>query len=159
MSKLSEVEGQNADLKSRLKGLRKTAEKGMTSAVSAAVAGGTGFALGLAAAYNQDQKGKMPTVSDVPYSVVAAVLAMGFSMTTKSESAAEHFRSAGNAALGIAAYEFGKEKGKEWEEEDDGTSSDTTKGRARQLTRGVRGAVDRMTGHTSDHSHAISAYR
>ena len=118
-SKLSQVKEEVVSLKSRLKGMRHAAEKGIDGAMSAAAGVGTGAALGLAAAYNSDKPGEIPEVSDVPISVVGAVVAYAMAMTTKKDRYQRVFESAGAAAAGVASFQYFVVKGKEWKEDDE----------------------------------------
>lgn len=141
-SKLSEVKGENLELKGKIKNLREGAERTVDSVTTAVLAAGTGAALGWMAQKNEDAPGEEKEYSGIKPSAAVAVLGHIMAITTKKQRYAESFRAVGNAALGVASFNFAKEKTKQWDEEDgDGSSDDTTKGRARRAAGGFRAFV------------------
>lgn len=157
MSKLEEVKEENAGLKQKLTGLKKHAERGMQSAVSAFVSGATGAVLGIACATNDDAPGEMPEYQGAPLSGLAAIAGHAFSMMTKKEGMAQHFRDVGNAALAIASKDFVQKNWDSWNKDEGNKDEGGARNHARRYGRAFRGAVDRMHG---DHGHdsAVAAY-
>ena len=156
MSKLEEVKEENAGLRHKLVGLKKHAERGMQSAVSAFVSGVTGGVLGIACATNDDKPGEMPEYQGAPLSGLLAITGHALSMMTKKEHLAQNFRDVGNAALAVASKDFVQANWDNWNK-DDNKDGGGARNAARRYNRAFRGAVDRMHG---DHGHdsAVAAY-
>lgn len=133
------------ELRSKLKNVREHAERAATSVVSGAIAAGTGAAIGLAAAYNEEKPGEVQEVSGVPITVVVGFLGNMLAMTTKKEHMSEYFRSAGNAGFAIAAFDYMKVKGQEWKN-DEATGGHTPMTSVRRIGNAVGTTVHRLDG-------------
>lgn len=140
----TELKEENTSLKHKVSNLRKHAEAGVNSVVSGALAAGTGAALGLAAAYNEDKPGELQEVQGVPVSAIAGAIAHLLAISTKKSHMADHFRAVGNGALAVASFEYMKIKGKEWKEED-GAGGYSPMAKGRRMTSAVSETVGRLT--------------